>query len=101
MPPAPTRVIASPARTKNVHRAGRVSGGLLNPSRWGAVTDPGTHPFSHKEKTNSIIISRAATKFALTISKKVSPREAEPFTRLMLDSPDHDSRFSFLPRLPA
>ena len=72
MPPAPTRVIASPARTKNVHRAGRVSGGLLNPSRWGAVADPGTNPFSHKEKTNSIIISRAATKFALTISKKLA-----------------------------
>src|SRR5438874_6719890 len=74
---------------------------IIESVRWGAVTDPGTHPFSHKEKTNSIIISRAATKFALTISKKVSPREAEPFTRLMLDSPDHDSRFSFLPRLPA
>ena len=45
---------------------------IIESVRWGAVTDPGTHPFSHKEKTNSIIISRAATKFALTISKKLA-----------------------------
>ena len=71
------------ARTKRSPGRPRVRR-IIESVRWGAVTDPGTHPFSHKEKTNSIIISRAATKFALTISKKVSPREAEPFTRLML-----------------
>src|SRR5439155_22480786 len=81
------RAYAGPASDKeNVHRAGRVSGGLLNPSV-GRVTDPGTNPFSHNQKTNSITISRVAMNFALPIFKKVSPRDADPITRL--DSRGH------------
>ena len=79
--PARSRAYASPARTaspasdkKNVHRVGRVSGGLLNPSG-GARNRPRNKSVfaQRKNELNHNFASR--NEIRLTLLKKVSPRK--------------------------